>query len=276
MGQEYIDISDTSQYFYTSSYTLGAGTHRLLNFRSIKHLYYSNFNTGSGLIDTTGSYDNYLETSLFSGSRKLNHSGSGIIYSIPQKLFGTHLEPGSITISSSYSGDDNKNGGFVLTDDGEGNLFDTSTHVGNVIYSHGQLVITSWDYYLHLKASEAVDNRPTIGFKSNLPIYTRTYSIKIADYEFNHTLNPTAQTGTSTLYVDEYGKEVASNHLSASIFVRPSGKYAPNVTGSEFQPYITTVGLYNDSNELIAVAKLAQPLPKPADTELTIQVKLDV
>ncbi len=49
-----------------------------------------------------------------------------------------------------------------------------------------------------------------------------------------------------------------------------------NVSGSSFQPYITSVGLYNDGNELIAVGKLSQPLTKPADTELTIQVKLDI
>jgi hypothetical protein len=63
---------------------------------------------------------------------------------------------------------------------------------------------------------------------------------------------------------------------SGSKYLQPSGKYANNVTGSDFHPYITSVGLYNDSNELIAVGKLGQPLPKPADTELTIQVKLDV
>ena len=48
------------------------------------------------------------------------------------------------------------------------------------------------------------------------------------------------------------------------------------VTGSEFTPYITTVGLYNDAQELIAVGKLGQPIPKPANTELTIKVKLDI
>lgn len=264
MFPRFVNIASGSDYHYESPYTLASGSHKLLNFLSIKQLYYSNFNTGSGLIDTTGSYDNYLETSLFSGSRKLNNEGEGIIYSIPQKLFGTHLEPGSISISSSYGGSNSVGSGFVLTDDGEGNLYNSTVHVGNVIYSHGQLVITSRDYFLHLSASEAVDNRPTIGFKSNVPIYTNTYSIKIADYEFNHTLNPSAQSGSTILT------------YSGSNYLQPSGKYASNVTGSEFQPYITAVGLYNDSNELIAVGKLAQPLPKPADTELTIQIKLDI
>ena len=39
--------------------------------------------------------------------------------------------------------------------------------------------------------------------------------------------------------------------------------------------YITTVGLYNDANELLAVAKLSRPLLKSFDREAVIKVKLD-
>jgi len=39
--------------------------------------------------------------------------------------------------------------------------------------------------------------------------------------------------------------------------------------------YITTVGLYNDANELLAVAKLSRPLPKDFTKEALIRVKLD-
>jgi hypothetical protein len=41
------------------------------------------------------------------------------------------------------------------------------------------------------------------------------------------------------------------------------------------QTYITTVGLYNDSNELLAVAKLSRPLSKNFTSEALIRVKLD-
>lgn len=262
MAQEYIDISSNSEYFYESPYTLANGSHKLLNFYSLKHLYYSNFDTGSGSILVSGSYENYLESSFFSGSRKISEQGEGIIYSIPQNLFGTHIEPGSISINSEFNSI--WHSGFTVEDDGEGNLYDNDAHIGNIIYTHGQIVITSHTHYLHLSASEAAEDRPDITFKSNTPIYSWNYSINIADYEFNHTLNPTAQRDNTIL------------DYSGSKYLQPSGQYANNVTGSEFQPYITTVGLYNDSNELIAVGKLAQPLPKPADTELTIQVKLDV
>ena len=41
------------------------------------------------------------------------------------------------------------------------------------------------------------------------------------------------------------------------------------------QTYITTIGLYNDNNELLAVAKLSKPLKKDFTTEALIRVKLD-
>src|SRR6056300_140429 len=41
------------------------------------------------------------------------------------------------------------------------------------------------------------------------------------------------------------------------------------------QSYITTVGMYNDNNELVAVAKLSKPLTKDFTKEALIRVKLD-
>ena len=39
--------------------------------------------------------------------------------------------------------------------------------------------------------------------------------------------------------------------------------------------YITTVGMYNNRNELLAVAKLSRPVSKTSDSELIIKIKLD-
>ena len=41
------------------------------------------------------------------------------------------------------------------------------------------------------------------------------------------------------------------------------------------QTYITTVGLYNDNNDLLAVAKLSKPIQKDFTKEALIRVKLD-
>ena len=41
------------------------------------------------------------------------------------------------------------------------------------------------------------------------------------------------------------------------------------------QTYITTVGMYNDNNELLAVAKLSKPLLKDFTKEALVRIKLD-
>jgi len=41
------------------------------------------------------------------------------------------------------------------------------------------------------------------------------------------------------------------------------------------QTYITTIGLYNDTNDLLAVAKLSRPLTKDFTKEALVRVKLD-
>jgi hypothetical protein len=251
---------------YTGALSLTEGSSGYLTYRGIKQLYYSNFISGSiGLTDTnlTSSFDNFIESSFTSGSRYLHNTAS--VFSIPNKLVGTHIEPLSFRIGAdleyilnqdSYINTDYFVEANNIVDDGEGMLRENSITgriVGNIIYSHGQVIITDEDlatYYL-VEANTSGSTALPMSWKSNQPIYTYNYNVKISDYEYNFTLNPTAKSGSD-------------------------GQLADNVTGSYFQPYITTVGLYNDANELIAVAKLAQPLPKSANTEMTIQVKLDI
>ena len=45
---------------------------------------------------------------------------------------------------------------------------------------------------------------------------------------------------------------------------------------SFFSPYITTVGLYNEAQELLAVGKLAQPVPTSTLTDMHIIINLDM
>jgi len=82
------------------------------------------------------------------------------------------------------------------------------------------------------------------------------------------------------------------NITSDYIFIRPQNAEFNYTTNPSFisgstgeviypifinnpQTYITTVGLYNDSNELLAVAKLSRPLVKDFTKEALIRVKLD-
>ena len=60
-----------------------------------------------------------------------------------------------------------------------------------------------------------------------------------------------------------------------SNFNSSNATYYDFATGSDFSPYVTTIGLYNEANQLVAVGKLAQPLPISLYTDTTFVVNFD-
>ncbi len=56
---------------------------------------------------------------------------------------------------------------------------------------------------------------------------------------------------------------------------RPAGVYSNFVTHSAFNPYITSIGLYDDNRELLAVAKLARPIKKPKEYDISFTIRFD-
>jgi hypothetical protein len=274
-GDIYLNSSKT--YGPSNSNISNQGTYyRELVYKSINQLYYSNYNSTNGSIlepklynQSTGSnsvvlsdfssskfFDNYEQSSLtkiqgvdISGSRYLRQTAH--VYSLPREIIGTHIEPTSFKLNADQTGTTYLGARLPIIDNGEGDLVLSSsnydTNVGNIFYSHGIAVLTNEEAARHFSSSKA----DSIVFKSNQPIYTYNYHCKVSDYEYNHTLNPSALSGSDN-------------------------KLKDNVSGSNFNPYITSIGLYNDAQELIAVGKLSQPLLKPSNTELSIQVKLDI
>jgi hypothetical protein len=81
-------------------------------------------------------------------------------------------------------------------------------------------------------------------------VSTSHYFVRANNREFNFSNNPTFVSG------------------SVGAFANPSFERDPKV-------YITTVGLYDDANELLAVAKVSKPIEKSFDKEVAIKVKLD-
>jgi hypothetical protein len=99
----------------------------------------------------------------------------------------------------------------------------------------------------------------TMSFQSALDIYETQYKCTIESDEFNYSLNPT----------------LLSESISSSILLSGSNIYVDFATGSEFNPFVTAIGLYDDNNELLAVGKLSQPLPTSQTTDTTILINLD-
>ena len=117
-----------------------------LNYWSARHLYYSNYLTGSFAVSAS-SADNYLQSTAASGTFDADvryfptQSGARItILSIPRNVAGERLSrKGFIMASSAY----------YLIDDGNGNVIDqaaANAHVGNIIYPQGTVVFTNSDY----------------------------------------------------------------------------------------------------------------------------------
>ena len=254
-----ISSSQYTNYGVTQTY---ANNDRYVS--SLKQLYYPSKSVDDSNI-VSHSYDYYEQTSLFnSESRDFFGGSSANIVSIPRALYGTSIQPG---ISFNFSGIINSvlQTGKLL-DDKEGGLYRSGSsprlYVGDIIYTHGIAVITRGDY-----TSASINN---IEFNSSQPIYTYNYHCRLRESEYNFTYNPSALSGSQKTIYDNSG-----NVYSTTGSVN-DGVLKANVTGSSFQPYITTVGLYNDTNELIAVGKMSQPVPKPANTEMTIIVKIDI
>lgn len=265
-----------------------------LVYRSVKQLYYSNYLSSSygdnnqtaslipgrdregdryvGPVNSTR-YDNSLQTTLtyprhfvtesYNAALSIEPGVVGVI-SIPSRLFGEYIQPGSFR----YETDSGS-----LRDDGEGNILDEGNYnIGNIFYPQGIIVLITGSVSLkngagYASASYATSSygfavptssilnlvsssNVTCSFSSSLTIYETQFKCTIRENEFNLSLNPT-------------------------LTYNNSGSAYDFVTSSYFAPYITTIGLYNEKQELLATAKLAQPLMSSPTTDTNIILNLD-
>jgi len=294
---------------------LGFLVTRSLNsvFNSVKQLYYTNYSSSQmgdsvptrSLIpgateedtDYTGitsapRFENYLQTDLTQSRyfpTQTTESNEFVgVFSIPAKLYGENIVPNSFELiytGSGYALGTNKY--YRIIDDGEGNLlanefspstsasaygtssYGTSSYgdessesefagnvVGQIFYAHGTAVLTSGSSrlitYDIARAGSPSLNKLKISFSSSYTINEHQYRCTFRENEFLFSTNPTLLSSS-----EDYS-------------------YKNFVTGSDFSPYITAVGLYNENQELVAVGKLSLPIPKSKTTDTTIVVNIDM
>ena len=265
--REVISLFESSSATPTGNYN---NQYTNLVFRSIRQLYYTNYKTQSfgdnavtaSFIESdldesevilgppnTTNYDNYLSNTL-TQSRTINlHPSMGVI-SVPKSMFGEYIQPGSFTFTShNVTFQDDKNGNIYVEDSGD------KYNVGNIIYEHGMVVLNykpNTPSFLTFtpSASVSIENL-TCSFDSTKTIYEAQYLCNLNEAEYNFSLNPTIISGSDGAPYDF-------------------------ATGSYFNPFITSVGLYNNSHDLIAVAKLGQPIPKSDINDTNIVINLDM
>ena len=263
-----------------------------LLYNSVKELYYSNFLTSSygspvqtqslfpgentegdvfiGNPDSSGRYKNYLQSTDDVIRYFPTESNSLIaILSIPSRLWGDYIQPNSFKFTLT---DPSDNVDYVIVDDGNGQIaYNTGGYLGNIIYTHGIIIFTNCADNAGLNegygtgsygeniygggnlTSDDIINATnvTCSFSSSFDIYETQYKATINEFEYNFSLNPSIISGSTDGTVYDF------------------------VTGSFFSPYVSTVGLYDNDQNLLAVGKLSQPLPISRTTDTTIFINID-
>ena len=127
----------------------------------------------------------------------------------------------------------------------------------------------------------------SLKYKATRTIYEYEYTITLEPNEFNLSTNRTTTEGLSgslgiaagTKDIYKFlppGDQPTNGTGSFKEFYNPTTELQGFVSHSEFKPYLTSVGLYNDNNELLVVGKLAQPVKLKQDSPLSVVVRFDV
>ena len=139
-----------------------------------------------------------------------------------------------------------------------GSAYQTN-QVGYVFYEHGMIVVSdprpkyqniflgdgNWDY----------TSKPfQLDYRATKTVEEVSILCELGRSEFNIPSNPSVRLNED---LSEYRLKNA-------------------VTGSDFRPYVTQVGLYNDNGDLLALAKMGTPLKKRQDVDVTINVRFDI
>jgi hypothetical protein len=290
-------------------YSLGT-YYSLPLYYSVNNLYYERY---SGKPKLPGGV-NKKQPFLNHGDRiptkqyRLLHNSCSVI-SIPQELFGEEIKPGSVTVT-----DNSTDVTFTIKDDGDGNLYDNAysssfaafksgsfqfpnkswtakgsgSSIGNVFYKTGMLVFTDTGSYKDVGLGTGTDGFE-IDYRSTHTIYQHEYTVisRAGQFNMSKNISLTYEKSGSTIV-----KEGAKAHYLFSPGDNPSGGYNSTgsfktfyegtqftenfVTHSQFGPYVTTIGLYNDLNELLVIGKLSKPIKNDSDMDMSFVLRFDV
>ena len=253
-------------------------------YRQINHLYYRDF---------PKPYNSYCFTS--ESIRKLHGSCTAI--TVPREFYGEKINPGSIELT-----DDSADSTFTILDDRKGNLYDNNfsssfaqrsasangsgSQVGNVFYEHGILVFTDTGSYSNVGTGKGGDGFQ-LQFEATQTHYEYEIGVTANEGEFNSTNNISitqnrsgsmrALLGTTNIKAAfAPGDDPSQGTGSLKTSYTPTEEVEGFATHSEFRPYVTTVGLYNDQNDLLVVGKLGRPIKNDDDLSLKFIVRFDV
>ena len=180
--------------------------------------------------------------------------------------------------------------------------------IGNVFYEHGIITITDTgsaynSCSLGIGGSQAGQYAGSDGFsvqfQATKTAYEYEYLCHIDEYQFTGTTNPSTVIGRSgSIFVPEGAKYIYDGQIAPGYGKEPkyentidlvlppasssykmsynSGNHYQNfTTHSAFGTYVTNIGLYNDERELLAIAKLSNPIKNDKDLPLSFLIRFD-
>ena len=156
---------------------------------------------------------------------------------------------------------------------------DPASGVGHIYYQAGVAVISASVFNGTMPGAAATasvlgqgfpsSSYPNLATGSSIQILSDSIRDRIVDINFNNTVEL-----NSTIYFCRANNN-EFNYSANPTYLSSSQIRVKNASSDNPVSYITTVGLYSSDNELLAVAKLSEPLKKDPNTELTIRVRLD-
>ena len=160
-----------------------------------------------------------------------------------------------------------------------GNLKVSTIVMGNVFYSHGIIVITRDTDTVR---NNMIDYNWQLNYQSTNTIYENEILLVVDEDEFNTSTNPSAVNFVNLQNV-EYttsfeGTKRTSKYDAATIkpeFLAYEYSSSVDQTGSFIAPYVTTIGLYDENMDMVAVAKLATPIKSTPDLPVNFLVRID-
>ena len=234
-------------------------------------------NTSSGKVFqiVTGSIiDEFSENNKYaSGSVEGSGEGFGFAYPDlgiivlnPYALschFGSKIEEQLIELGRSDEAAEKNNIGRQLCWPGKINPQDTNTLLtGDTEFG------TERNHQNFMKLFMGVKHGGSFKARCTEFVPSKHYFIRVKNTDFNYSNNP------SFVYGNNEATQIyeSGNGPTRDYWV---GRLRHEDFIDDPQTYITTIGLYNQNNELVAVAKCSVPILKSFDTETLIKVKLD-
>ena len=221
-------------------------------------------------------------TNSFTGTTTGAINAAGVndigVFALRKRLFDIGLQAGGLTATvtgTNYAGASIAGDYY---DSGSGQFIQKSTGntIGASLIDDGMFVVTA------ANMREVATSVTSVKYKTKVLGTSISVFCKCQPDEMNFSTNFTsALTGSvssdGTAIPGEMSQ--AYNNLWTKSPLTGSTdrfSYTPSMTGAGAGPFITTVGLYNNNNDLMAVAKLARPLKKPTDLPLTFKLQIDI